>query len=143
MRQATTGDTVSVHYTGKLTDGAVFDSSVEREPIQLTIGDRQVISGFENALVGMEEGETKTVTIDPDEAYGAHNPNLVHVVDRAQLPDNIELSVGAELQASTPNGGQMRLAVTELGDENVTLDANHPLAGQALTFEMTLVGFVA
>lgn len=143
MRQAQTGDTVSVHYTGKLSDGAVFDTSAERGPINLTIGDRQVISGFEDALLGMEEGETKTVTLEPDDAYGSHDPNLVHVVGRTQLPDDLDLSVGTELQATTPNGGQMRLAVTGLSDEEVTLDANHPLAGRALTFEMTLVGFIA
>lgn len=142
MRQATTGDTVSVHYTGKLSDGAVFDSSAERGPIELTIGEKQVITGFENALLGMEEGETKTVTLKPQEAYGAHDPNLVHTVERARIPENIELSLGTELQATTPNGNQMRLAVTEFDNDNVTLDANHPLAGRTLTFEMTLVGFV-
>ena len=91
----------------------------------------------------MEEGETKTVTLEPEEAYGPRDPNLVHTVERTRIPENIELSIGAELQATTSNGGQMRLAVTELDEENVTLDANHPLAGRALTFEMTLVGFVA
>ena len=142
MRHVTTGDTVSVHYTGKLSDGVVFDSSAERGPIELTIGEKQVIAGFENALVGMEEGETKTVTVEPQEAYGGHDPNLVHVVERARVPEDIELSLGAELQATTANGNQMRLAVTGLDNDNVTLDANHPLAGRRLTFEMTLVGFV-
>lgn len=143
MRQATTGDTVNVHYTGKLSDGVVFDSSAERGPIELTIGEKQVIAGFEEALLGMEEGETKTVTLEPQDAYGAHDPNLVHTVERARIPQDIELSLGAELQATTPNGNQMRLAVTEFDNDNVTLDANHPLAGRTLTFEMTLVGFVA
>lgn len=143
MRQVTTGDTVSVHYTGKFSDGVVFDSSAERGPIELTVGENQVIAGFENALVGMEEGETKTVTVEPQEAYGAHDPNLVHIVERARIPEDVELSPGAELQATTPNGNQMRLAVTELDNDNVTLDANHPLAGRTLTFEMTLVGFVS
>jgi len=142
MRQATTGDTVSVHYTGKLSDGAVFDSSAERGPIELTIGEKQVITGFENALAGMEEGETKTVTLEPQEAYGAHDPNLVHVVERTRLPEDIELSIGAELQATTPDGNRMRLAVTDFDNDNVKLDANHPLAGRTLIFEMTLVRFV-
>jgi FKBP-type peptidyl-prolyl cis-trans isomerase 2 len=121
----------------------VFDSSAERGPIELTIGEKQVIAGFENALAGMEEGETKTVTLEPQEAYGAHDPNLVHVVERTRLPEDIELSIGAELQATAPDGNQMRLAVTEFDNDNVKLDANHPLAGRTLIFEMTLVRFVA
>lgn len=116
---------------------------MERGPVSLTIGEQQVISGFENALPGMEEGETKTDTIESYQAYGSHDPNLVHIVDRTRLPLDVKLTVGAAAQATTANGAQMRLTVTDLDDENVTLDVNYPLAGRALNFEMTLASFVA
>ena len=142
MRQAAMGDTVRVHYVGTLADGTEFDSSAGRDPMELTIGSGQVIPGFENALVGMAEGDTKNVTLEPDDAYGPQVPQLVHVVERARLPAEIELEVGKVLQASDPSGNQIHLHVVELSDEDVTLDANHPLAGMALTFELQLVGFV-
>lgn len=142
MRQAATGDTVRVHYTGTLADGTEFDSSDGGEPLEVTIGGRQVISGFEDALVGMAEGDTKSVTLEPAEAYGPQDPQLVHVVERERIPAEIDLAVGTVLQASDASGNQVRLHVVELGEDDVTLDANHPLAGKALTFDLTLVGFV-
>ena len=142
MRQATIGDTVRVHYTGTLANGTQFDSSTEREPIELTLGQGQVIPGFENALVGMAEGDLKTVTLDPEDAYGSHNPQFVQTVERGRIPAEIDLDVGTVLQASDASGNPMRLLVVELNDENVTLDANHVLAGKALTFELQLVGFI-
>ena len=143
MRQATTGDTVRVHYTGTLADGTEFDSSREREPIELTIGSGQVIPGFENALVGMAEGDMKSVTLEPEDAYGSHNPQFVQTVARGRIPAEIELDIGTVLQASDASGNPMRLLVVELTEENVTLDANHMLAGKALTFQLQLVAFVA
>ena len=142
MRQAASGDTVRVGYTGTLADGTQFDSSAESGPIELTLGMEQVIRGFENALIGMTEGESKTVTLEPDNAYGHHNSELVQVVERAQIPTEVQLAVGVTLQAEEPNGNLVHLVVVGVDDENVTLDANHPLAGKDLTFVLELVGFV-
>jgi len=142
MRQATTGDTVRVHYTGTLADGTEFDSSAGLDPVELTIGSGQVIPGFENAILGMAEGDTKSVTLEADDAYGPSDPELFHVVERSQIPAEIDLSVGKLLQASDDAGNVTRLQVVKVSDENVTLDANHPLAGKALTFKLQLVGFV-
>ncbi len=142
MRQAAIGDTVQVHYTGTLDDGSQFDSSAGRDPLEVTLGQSQVIPGFENALIGMIEGESKSVTLAAEEAYGPHHNELIHTVGRDQIPAEIELEVGSELAASDAEGRQTRLVVVDLSDENVTLDANHPLAGKALTFELQLAGFV-
>jgi FKBP-type peptidyl-prolyl cis-trans isomerase 2 len=141
MRQATTGDTVHVHYTGTLDDGSVFDSSADRAPLEVTIGSGQVIPGFEEALMGMTEGATKSVTLEPENAYGPHNPQMIHSVERARMPDEITLEIGIALQAEDGDGNQIQFTVIELDDENVTLDANHPLAGKALTFQVEIVGF--
>lgn len=141
MRQAAIGDTVQVHYTGTLEDGSQFDSSAGRDPLEVTLGQSQVIPGFENALIGMAEGESKSVTLAAEEAYGPHHNELIHTVGRDQIPAEIELEVGSELAASDAEGRQTRLVVVDLSDENVTLDANHPLAGKALTFELQLAGF--
>lgn len=143
MRQATTGDTVRVHYTGTLADETKFDSSAERGPIEVTIGSGEVIAGFEDALLGMTEGATKSVTLEPDDAYGPHNPQLVQVVERERIPSEVDLDVGTALQATDPSGNQIHMLVVELDADNVTVDLNHPLAGKALTFELELVEFVA
>jgi peptidylprolyl isomerase len=142
MRQVTNGDTVRVHYTGTFDDGSQFDSSAGREPIEVTIGTGQVIPGFENALVGMAEGDAKSVTLEPEHAYGDSDDRLVQVVERTRIPAEIDLDVGGVLQASDSAGNPMRLTVVEFDDDSVTLDANHPLAGKTLTFELQLVGFV-
>lgn len=138
MTQATTGNTVHVHYRGTLDDGTEFDNSAGRDPLVVTLGQGQVVPGFENALMGMTEGDSKTVTLPAEEAYGEANPSLVHDVDRDQIPAEIQLAIGTVLTASNPQGGQMQLTVVGLSDDKVKLDANHPLAGKALTFEMTL-----
>ena len=137
MKQATSGDTVRVHYTGTLDDGSEFDSSAGREPLEFTLGSGQVIPGFDNAVTGMAVGDTKTVTMGPDEAYGTSDPDLVQVVDRDRVPPDIDLEIGMLLSA----GGQ-RLQVTAFDDDSVTLDANHPLADKALTFALELVAVV-
>lgn len=142
MRQAAIGDTVHVHYTGTLNDGSQFDSSQGREPLQVTLGQSQVIPGFENALIGMTEGESKSVTLAAEDAYGPRHNELIHTIGRNQIPAEIELQVGSELAATDAEGRQTRLVVVELTDENVTVDANHPLAGMDLTFELQLAGFV-
>lgn len=142
VKRATNGDTVRVHYTGTLTDGTEFDSSVGRNPIELTLGAGMVIPGFENALVGMTAGDSKSVTIEPAEAYGPHDANLVQVVERSRIPEEIDLQVGTGLQTSDSTGNTIRLTVVALDEENVTVDANHPLAGRALNFDLELVEVV-
>ena len=143
MTQAKAGDTVRIHYRGTLDDGSEFDSSAGRDPLEFTLGGGQVIPGFDNAVTGMTVGESKTVTIPPEEAYGEKNPGMVHEVPRAEIPANIPLHEGAMLSASDGQGRQMQLMVVEANDETVKLDANHPLAGKALTFELTLDSIAA
>ncbi len=139
MAQAKEGDTVKVHYTGKLQDGTVFDSSDEREPIEFTIGEGQVISGFEQAVVGMEPGETKTTTVPADEAYGSHRDEMLLEVEREQFPEDIQPETGQQLQISQPDGRTFFVTISDVSESSVTLDANHPLAGKDLTFEIRLV----
>ena len=139
MTQAKSGQKAQVHYTGTLSDGSVFDSSQGREPLSFVVGAGQVIAGFDQAVLGMEIGQSKTFTLTSDEAYGPHNAEAVQTVPLGDIPSDIQLFVGAMLQASTPDGQQVQLTVTELNDDDVTLDANHPLAGQDLTFEVELV----
>ena len=133
------GNTVKVHYTGKLDDGTIFDTSVEREPLEFTIGAGQMIPGFEGAVRGMQVGQVKTVTISAEEAYGPHNEDMVLVVERDKLPENLNPVVGQRLQKQQENGHMDVVVVTDFSDTTITLDANHPLAGKALTFEIELV----
>lgn len=139
MAKAKSGDTVKIHYTGTLGDGEVFDSSEGRDPLEFTLGEGQVIQGFDDAVTGMAPGEEKTVTIAPEQAYGERHDDLVTQVDRSQFPDDLTPEVGQQLQLTTDDGQPMAVTVSEVGDKVVTLDANHPLAGQALTFKITLV----
>jgi peptidylprolyl isomerase len=139
MTTAKQGDTVQVHYTGKLEDGTVFDSSANREPLQFTIGAGQIITGFEHAVVGMTPGESKSATIVADQAYGQHREDMVLQVERDQFPSHISPEVGQRLQISQPNGQPIVVTITDVSQVNVTLDANHPLAGQDLTFDIELV----
>lgn len=138
MTAARNGDTVRVHYTGSLGDGTVFDSSKEREPLEFTLGEGKIISGFEQAVVGMEPGESKTVQIESDNAYGPHREEMVVSVERTRLPEDIEPQVGGQLQVRQPDGSVHPVIVTEVSDASVTLDANHPLAGEDLNFEIEL-----
>jgi peptidylprolyl isomerase len=139
MEQAQNGDTVKVHYTGTLDDGTIFDTSVGRDPLEFTLGERQVIPGFEQAVVGMSPGESKTAEISADEAYGPHNEEMVVSVDRSDFPNSIEPRVGQMLQLHQPSGQRIAVTVTEVSEASVTLDANHPLAGKDLTFDIQLV----
>lgn len=138
MTQATAGNTVRVHYTGRLNDGTVFDSSQGRDPLEFTLGEGQVIPGFDEAVAGMAVGDSATVTIEPENAYGEHRDEMVQAVPRSEIPSDIDLDIGMQLKASGP-AGEMIVTVIELSDESVTLDANHPLAGKALTFDLELV----
>jgi len=139
MSQAKKGDTVKVHYTGKLDDGSVFDSSANREPLEFTLGENQVISGFESAVEGMEPGEKRTVTIPAEEAYGPHREDMLLEVDRSALPPDLEPKVGQLLQVRQQDGQVFEVVVRAVTDSMVVLDANHPLAGKDLTFEIELV----
>ena len=139
MSKAESGDTVRVHYTGRTDNGQEFDSSRERDPLEVKLGAGQVIPGFEAALTGMAEGDTKTVTIPEAEAYGPRREELVHQVPRSDIPGEIELEEGRTLLAQTPDGNQLQLLIRSVGEESVTVDANHPLAGEDLTFELELV----
>jgi len=136
------GDTVAVHYTGKLDDGSVFDSSRDREPIQFVLGQRRVIAGFDKAIAGMSPGETKTANVPAEDAYGPHQPELVVEFTRDRIPPEIEPEVGQELQVQTTAGKALPAVVIDASDTAVTLDANHPLAGKDLTFEIELVDVV-
>ena len=132
------GDTVRAHYTGTLDDGTVFDSSRERDPLEFVQGQGMLIPGSESAVEGHEAGDVVSVTIAPEEAYGEADPELIFTVPRAQVPDHIPLNVGVPLQLSNEQG-QMDVTITEVGPEEITLDANHPLAGKSLTFEIEIV----
>lgn len=142
-QQAKNGDTVKVHYTGKFDDGTIFDSSIEREPLQFTIGEGQVVPGFEEAVIGMNLNESKTVKIPAEKAYGSHREDLVAVVDRNQLPADLDPQIGQQLQSSQPNGQIIVVTVIEVTDSSVTIDANPPLAGMDLTFDIQLVEIVS
>jgi len=139
MSEVKGNDTVKVHYTGRLSDGTVFDSSLSREPLEFTIGQKMVIPGFEEGMIGMTVGETRTVSIASQDAYGPYLEDLVGSIKRTQIPPNIDLQVGGILQMQTPDGGTMLVVVKALTDEAVTLDANHPLAGKDLAFEINLL----
>lgn len=139
MSEAKPGDTVKIHYTGKLPDGTQFDTSSGKDPLEFELGSGQVIPGFEKAVTGMEVGQTKSVTIPPEEAYGDRNEEMVHEVPKSALPDDLEPEEGMGLQARGEDGQVFRLTVTEVGDETVKVDANHPLAGKDLNFDIELV----
>ena len=139
MPTAQKGNKVQVHYTGKLDDGTVFDSSQGGDPLEFTVGQGQVIPGFENGVEGMEIGESKTVNIPVEQAYGPHQPDGVFDVDRSELPPDMPLEVGMRLQSRHSSGRLIEVTVTAIGDDKVTMDANHPLAGKALTFDIELV----
>lgn len=142
MAQAKAGDTVRVHYTGRLADGREFDSSVGRDPLEFTIGSRSLIPAFEDAVIGLDIGQSENLTIPAADAYGARVDEAVQTVERSMIPAEVELEPGKVLQATAPGGQQMMLTVVELTDETVTLDANHPLAGEDLTFDIKLVEIV-
>lgn len=138
-REATSGDTVSVHFTGKLEDGTVFDTSREGDPLQFEVGADEVIDGFDRAVHGMEVGDTVDAQLEPGEAYGERDDELVFPVSREQLPDGFEPEVGDELAVEIDDGREVPGRVAEVAEDSVTLDLNHPLAGRPLTFEIELV----
>lgn len=140
MSQVKENDTVKVHYTGKLADGQVFDSSVERgEPIEFTMGQGQLIPGFEKGLIDMKVNEKKTVNIAKEEAYGEPREELIQEVQKSQLPEEIKPEVGMGLVSKSPDGQEMNLVVKDVKDETIVVDGNHPLAGKDLVFDLEVV----
>lgn len=138
MSKATPGNTVRVHYKGTLEGGEVFDSSEEREPLEFTLGESQVIPGFEAAVEGMEVGETRTAEVPATEAYGEARDDLRFPMPKERFPEGIEPRVGQQLGLQQPDGRSVPVRVVEVADDMVTLDANHPLAGEDLKFEIRL-----
>lgn len=142
-KTAKSGDTVKVDYTGKLSDGTVFDTSTGKTPLQFTLGANQVIPGFEKAVTGMKVGESKTVTIPAADAYGPYRDDLLIVVDRTRLPQDMVPQVGQKLQATQADGTVVVYPIVKVDDTTVTLDTNNPLAGKDLTFEIKLLEITA
>ena len=139
MSQAKSGDKVKIHYSGTLDDGTQFDSSAGREPLEFDIGSGQVIPGFEKAVEGMAVGDSKSFSIPPEEAYGPHHKELVQDVPNSALPEGMTPEVGMQLQGRGGDGNTMDFVITEVKEEAITVDGNHPLAGEALNFDVELV----
>jgi FKBP-type peptidyl-prolyl cis-trans isomerase 2 len=139
MTEAKSGDTVKVHYTGKFEDGNIFDSSTGGDPLQITLGAGEVIPGFEEAVTGMKVGDTINAYLPVEKAYGPPHPDLIALVQRKDLPEDFDPIVGKQYQLEQKNGQIVIAVVTAVTDETVTLNANHPLAGKALEFEIQLV----
>lgn len=142
MSKVKDGDTVKVHYTGKLEDGSVFDSSVSRAPLEVTLGEGKLIPGFENAVLGLEVGDKTTANIASADAYGERRDDLEVTIEREQLPEDIVPEVGMQLQLNQPNGQPVPVQITKVEEENIIIDANHPLAGKDLTFDIELVEII-
>lgn len=139
MSKIKNGSTVKVHYKGQLADGSVFDSSEGRDPLEFTMGQGQLIPGFEKALEGLTIGDTTIANIPASEAYGEPNPQMIVEVEKSQLPADLVPEIGLQLQLNQPDGQAIPVRITEIKDELVTIDANHPLAGKDLTFNIEVV----
>lgn len=139
MTQAKNGNTVKVNYTGRLDSGTVFDSTEDREPLEFVLGETRLIGGFEKAVVGMSPGEKKTVRLAPEEAYGPRRGEMVVKIGREQFSSDVNLQVGQTLQLRASDGRPIDARVAEVNDSDVTVDANHPLSGETLTFEIALL----
>jgi len=137
--EAQQGSTVKVHYEAKLQDGTLLESSSGKDPLEFTIGEGKILPGLEEAVVGMAPGEQKTVDLSPDSAYGEHRQELVVEMSREKLPDDVEPEVGQQLQMQSEQGQSFPVVVTDVSEQQIRLDANHPLAGRSLRFELELV----
>lgn len=142
MAIAKSGDTVKINYIGSLEDGTVFNESYKEKPLEFTMG-KDLIAGFSNAIIGMEEGESKKVTVEPEEAYGLHNMDLIFTVDGRKLPETTNPELGTILQLAVGPGKVSNVAITSIEGATITVDGNHPLAGKRLTFDITLLEIVA
>jgi peptidylprolyl isomerase len=139
MQQVKKGDTVKVHYHGRLTDGTTFDSSSGREPLQFEVGSGQVIKGFEDGVAGMNVGDKKTIQIPVEDAYGPKDENMLVEFPKSNFPEDLKPEVGMQLNMTNGGGQVIPVTIVEIGEESVMLDANHPLAGQDLIFDIELV----
>ena len=140
MTKAKPGDKVRVHYTGTLEDGTVFSSTYdENEPFEFTIGEKSVLSSFADAVIGMNEGDTKTISVPPEDGYGQHRKEFVYNMERAQAPANLELEIGKRLQVRLHTGKTALVTIRAITEDSVILDANDPLAGKTLKFEIELI----
>jgi FKBP-type peptidyl-prolyl cis-trans isomerase 2 len=142
MAQVKSGDKIKVHYHGKLISGETFDSSAGREPLEFEVGSGAVIPGFDDGVTGMAVGEKKTVNIPFDEAYGPRNPEMIIEMPKDRFPKDMEIEVGLPLGMSDQEGQQFQVTIVEIKEEVVMLDANHPLAGQDLIFDLELVEII-
>ncbi|MEA3224134.1 MAG: peptidylprolyl isomerase [Thermodesulfobacteriota bacterium] len=142
MTQAKHGDMVKIHYTGRLEDGTVFDTSIDREPLQIKLGENQVIQGFEKAIIGMNLDESKTFTIPSDEAYGPYREEMLLDMPKNEFPPNIQPEIGQQLELRQENDQAIIVTVSKVSESDVTLDANHPLAGEDLTFDIQLIEII-
>jgi peptidylprolyl isomerase len=139
LTQAERGDTVRVHYTGRLEDGTVFDTSMERHPLRFTIGENRIFPGFEQAVIGMRSGESKTVRVPMEDAFGPCRKDMVVTVDRDRFPEDLNLEVNQTLEITSSDGHRTVVTVTDISDSEVALDANHPLAGKDLILDIRLI----
>ena len=142
MQQVKSGDKVKVHYHGKLTSGETFDSSAGHEPLEFEVGSGMVMKGFDDGVTGMKPGEKKTINIRAEEAYGQKNPDMLMNYPKDRFPADMQVEVGMPLVMSDPSGQQFQVKVSEIKDEVIVLDANHPLAGEELIFDLELVEIV-
>jgi len=139
MTQAKTDDTVKVHFEGSMENGSIFGSTMDEEPFEFKIGQKSMLPGFENAVIGMHKGEKKTITLPPEEAYGPHKKELVQVMDRSGFPKEINLEIGKRLRVRTQDGKYAIVTIKDFKEDNIVIDENDPLAGKTLTFKIELV----
>jgi peptidylprolyl isomerase len=139
MTEAKSGDRVKVHFTGYLEDGTVFGSTMGEAPFEFSIGEKNMLPGFEQAVIGMKKGDTKTITLPPEEAYGLHKKELVTVMQRSGFPKEIKLDIGKRLRVRTQDGIYTMVTIKDITEDSIVLDENDPLAGQTLTFKIELV----
>ena len=139
MTKARTGDRVKVYFTGYLEDGTIFGSTMDEPPFEFTIGEKNMLPGFENAVIGMQIGDTKTITLAPEEAYGLHKKELVSVMQRSGFPKEIKLEIGKRLRVRTQDGIYTMVTIKDFTEDSIVLDENDPLAGKTLTFKIELV----
>lgn len=142
MARAKYGDTVKIHYTGKLEDGTIFDTSINRAPLRFTIGEGSIISGLEEAVVGMEPGELKVIKVPSNKAHGPYDEELIVVIDRYEFPSDLEPRVGHQFDICQVDGRTVVVTVTNITEQEITLDVNHPLAGKDLIFHFQLLEIV-
>ncbi len=142
MTKAKTGDKVKVHFTGYLEDGTVFGSTMDDEPFEFTIGEKNMLPGFENAVIGMQKGDTKTITLPTEEAYGPHKKELVYTMERSGFPNEINIEIGKRLRVRIQDGRYTMVTIKDLTEDSIVLDENDPLAGKTLTFKIELVEII-